>query len=196
MSKNTKKISVVVPCYNEESTVGTFYQTAVPVLEKTGYEFEIIFVNDGSADTTSSLIGALAAKDKRVKAINFSRNFGQQAAILCGYRASSGDAVIEMDCDLQDPVEVVFDMLKMWEQGYEVVHGKRSERRGESAFKRFTAYSYYKFLSRITGVKIPRNTGDFKLYDRKVIDVIVAMPESDKYLRGLASWVGFKQGFV
>ncbi|MGN0819605.1 MAG: glycosyltransferase family 2 protein [Christensenellaceae bacterium] len=191
-----KKLSIVVPCYNEEKTVETFYSTATQALEKTGMDWEIIFVNDGSMDNTFEILKKLANADKKVKVLGFSRNFGQQAAIICGFRHSSGDAVIELDCDLQDPIEVVFEMIEKWKEGYDVVHGRRKARRGESFFKKITASLYYKFLAKITPFPIPRNTGDFKLLDRKVVDIINAMPEHDKYLRGLESWVGFKQTFV
>lgn len=194
-----KKLSVVVPCYNEEATVEAFYNAAVPVFEtmrEGRYAFEIIFVNDGSRDRTGELLAALAAKDKRVKVLTFSRNFGQQAAILCGFRHCTGDCAVELDVDLQDPVEVVEKMLAKWEEGYDVVHGRRLARKGESVFKKVTAKAYYKFLHGITGIGIPCNTGDFKLLDRRVVDVICALPEHGKYLRGLESWVGFKQTFV
>lgn len=191
-----KKISVVVPCYNEEKTINIFYEKTVPVLERTGYDFELIFVDDGSADKSLQVLKQLALTDDRVKVLSFSRNFGQQAAIICGYKYSSGDAVMETDCDLQDPPEVMLEMVKKWEEGYQVVHGRRIERKGESFFKKATASAYYKFLSKITDFPVPRDTGDFKLYDRVVINSILAMPEKDKYIRGLASWVGFKQTFV
>ncbi|MBQ7408122.1 MAG: glycosyltransferase family 2 protein [Clostridia bacterium] len=196
MENKDKLLSIIVPCYNEEQTVENFYKTACSVLEKTGYGIEIIFVNDGSADKTQDILNKLADSDKRVKVINFSRNFGQQAAILCGFEHAKGDAVIEADCDLQDPIDVVLQMLEKWEQGYEVVHGRRIKRQGESLFKKATAAIYYKLLNKITKVPVPRNTGDFKLYDRKAINAVISMPERDKYLRGLASWVGFKQTFV
>ena len=191
-----KLLSIVVPCYNEEQTVQTFYETAVRVFDATNYNYEIIFVNDGSSDKTREILHSLAQKDQRVKAINFSRNFGQQPAILCGFKHAKGDAIIEADCDLQDPLEIVYQMLEKWEEGFEVIHGRRKKRKGESIFKRATASIYYKFLAKITKVPVPRNTGDFKLYDRKALNAIIAMPERDKYLRGLASWVGFKQTFV
>lgn len=190
------KLSVVVPCYNEQETVGKFYSTAVPVLEKTNMDFEIIFVNDGSRDETLERLSAIAENDKRVKIINFSRNFGQQAAILCGFRHATGDCAVEFDCDLQDPVEVIYEMLEKWREGYDVVHGRRRQRKGESFFKKFTANVYYKFLAKICSFEMPRNTGDFKLLDRKVLDVICNLSEHEKYLRGLESWVGFKQTFV
>lgn len=136
MEQKNKKISVVVPCYNEELTVDNFYETCVPVLEKSGYDFEIIYVNDGSSDLTAQKLSALAEKDKRVKVASFSRNFGQQAAIICGFELASGDAVLEADCDLQDPPELFLKLIEKWEEGYEVVHGRRASRNGESFFKR------------------------------------------------------------
>ena len=190
------KISIVVPCFNEQSTVETFYTAIVPVLEGTGMEYEILYVNDGSRDDTLSILKTLAQKDEKVKVLSFSRNFGQQAAILCGYRHASGDCVMELDVDLQDPVELIPTMIEKWKEGYDVVHGRRTKRKGESVFKKATAYCYYKFLDKISKVSVPRNTGDFKLYDRKVIEVITGMSEKNKYIRGLASWVGFKQTFV
>ena len=197
--ENMKKLSVIVPCYNEEAVLPAFYEKAVPVLEKLRggtYDFELIFVNDGSCDRTAEILAGFAARDKRIKVLTFSRNFGQQAAILCGFRHASGNCAVELDADLQDPVEVIEEMLIKWEEGYDVIHGRRRSRKGESAFKKATAKWYYKFLHGITGIGIPRNTGDFKLLDRKVLDVICSLPEHGKYLRGLESWVGFKQTFV
>lgn len=188
------KLSIVVPCYNEQSTVEKFYDAVVPVLS--AYDYEIIFVNDGSKDETLSLLKQLALTDKKVKVASFSRNFGQQSAILCGLRLSTGDAVIPIDCDLQDPVEVIPEMIEKWKDGCMVVHGRRLSREGETGFKKASAKLFYKFLNRASAQKIPEDTGDFKLLDRKVVDVIIAMPEKNKYLRGLESWVGFKQGFV
>ena len=191
------KLSVIVPCYNEEATVEKFYEAAKPVLENINdLSFEIIFVNDGSADKTREKLGALAEKDERVKVVNFSRNFGQQAAILCGFRMASGDCAVELDCDLQDPVELIPVMIEKWKEGYEVVHGRRVARKGETIFKKATAAVYYKKLAKISSIDIPRNTGDFKLLDRKIIDIIINLPEHGKYLRGLESWVGFRQTFV
>lgn len=189
-------ISIIVPCYNEEKTIVPFYDAITAELEKTNYDFEVIFINDGSKDDTYKIASEICQKDKRIKLISFSRNFGQQAAIIAGLTNCKGDCALELDVDLQDPVEVIPEMLKLWKEGYEVVHGRRKKRAGESVFKKVTASLYYKFLSKITDRGIPRNTGDFKLYDRKVINAIINLPEHDKYLRGLASWVGFKQTFI
>lgn len=190
------KVSVVVPCYNEELSVERFYREATAVFSGQAFDYELIFVDDGSSDNTFLKLGELAKADAKVKVLSFSRNFGQQAAIICGFRASTGDAVVEMDCDLQDPVEVVLEMVKRFEEGFEVVHGRRLSRKGESRFKKSTAKAYYKFLNKITTSKIPQNTGDFKLLSRRVCDIICELSEKGKYLRGLESWVGFKQTFV
>lgn len=190
------KLSIVVPCYNEGQTVDKFYAAIVPVLTALTEDYEIIFVNDGSKDDTLSLLKKLAETDEKVKAVSFSKNFGQQAAILAGLKLSAGDAVIPMDCDLQDPVEVIPEMVEKWKQGYSVVHGRRISRAGESKFKKGTAKVYYKLLNKMSGNVIPKDTGDFKLLDRKVVDTVTSLKEHNKYLRGLESWVGFKQTFV
>lgn len=190
------KYSIVVPCYNEEETINAFYSAVVPVMDGVKESYELIFVNDGSKDGTENILNALAEKDKRVKVIHFARNFGQQAAILAGFKEASGEAVVDIDVDLQDPVEAIPEMIAKWKEGFDVVHGKRLVRKGETFFKKKTSSLYTKFFEKITGLKIPKNCGDFKLFDRKVIDVIVSMPERDRFLRGITEWVGFKQTFV
>ena len=190
------KISIVVPCYNEEQSVPRFYDAILPVLDSLEMEWEILFVNDGSRDKTAEVLSALAARDERVKVYRFSRNFGQQAAILCGYEHGTGDCFMELDCDLQDPVSAIPEMVARWREGYEVVHGRRRRRRGETWFKKMTANLYYRFLARISETAMPRDTGDFKLLDRRAVRAIVSMPERHKYLRGAAAWVGFRQTFV
>ena len=188
------KISLIIPCFNEQVSVGKFYEAAKPVLlSMQGFEHEMIFVDDGSRDKTFETLESLAENDKSVKVVKLSRNFGQQAAMLCGFAKCSGDCAVELDCDLQDPVELIPDMVGLWKQGYDVVHGRRIKRKGETLLKRATAYLYHKKLAAISPYTIPRNTGDFKLLDRKVIDIIVGLPEHGKYMRGLESWVGFKQ---
>lgn len=187
------KYSIVVPVYNEQEAIPLFHEAIVPVMESLKDPYEIIFVNDGSKDNTLAVLTELAKKDKNVKVANFSRNFGQQAAIFCGLELSQGDAVIDMDVDLQDPVAAIPLMVEKWKEGYEIVHGKRSKRKGESIFKKVTSSIYLKFLKMISGMDIPKNVGEFKLFDRKVVDTIVSMPEHNRYLRGLTSWVGYKQ---
>ena len=190
------KYSIVVPAYNEEESLRLFYETTVPAFETLNEEFEMIFVNDGSTDATQEILTALAEQDKRVKVCRFSRNFGQQAALLCGLEQSTGDAVIAMDADLQDSPKAALEMIEKWKAGYQIVHGKRKSRKGESAFKKRTADMFYKLASKITGLDIPQNVGDFKLYDRKVVNAILSMPEHDRLLRTQTAWLGFKQAFV
>lgn len=190
------KYSIIVPAYNEEKSLHLFYDAVTPLFESLGEEYEMIFVNDGSRDATKDILRELAAKDKRVKACSFSRNFGQQAALLCGMELSSGDAVIAMDADLQDPPEVALKMIEKWKEGYEVVHGKRRKRKGETVFKKATASIFYKFTRKITGMELQRDSGDFKLYDRKVVDVLLSMSEHDRLLRAQTAWVGFRQTCV
>ncbi len=190
------KYSIVVPCFNEEETIPAFYEAIIPVMDKTKEKYEVIFVNDGSKDATAEILRNIATKDKRVKVINFSRNFGQQAAILAGFKAAEGEAVVDIDVDLQDPVEAILLMIEKWKEGYDVVHGKRLLRKGETFFKKKTSDIYTNFFEKITGLKIPKHCGDFKLFDRKVINVLVDMKERDRFLRGMTEWVGFKQTFV
>lgn len=189
-----RKISVVVPMYYEEDVVDECYKRLTNVLKTLeNYEYEIIFVNDGSKDKTLFLLEQIAKKDENIKILSFSRNFGHQAAVIAGLKEVTGDAVIIIDADLQDPPETICDMIKLWEQGYEVIYGKRKIRKGESAFKLLTAKMFYKTLNILSDVEIPKDTGDFRLVDRKVVDTINQMPEHNKFLRGLFSWVGYKQ---
>ena len=188
--------SIIIPAYNEEKTLRLFYDAAISAFDTLQEEYELIFVNDGSTDGTRAVLKTLAQADKRVKVCNFSRNFGQQAALLCGMQHAQGKAVIVMDADLQDPPEVALKMIEEWKKGYEVVHGKRRKRKGETLFKKTTAKFFYGFTRKITGMRIQRNSGDFKLYDRKVVDAILAMPEHDRLLRAQVAWVGFSQTCV
>ena len=189
-----KKISVVVPMYYEEAMVDACYSELKKVLDNLkNYDYEIVFVNDGSKDKTLPLLEKIAKKNKQVKIISLSRNFGHQAAVSAGLKYTSGDAIIIIDADLQDPPKVIPKMIKLWEGGYEVIYGKRKLRKGESFFKLFTAKMYYKFLNHMSSVDIPKDTGDFRLVDRKVVDVMNSLPEHNKFLRGLFSFIGFKQ---
>lgn len=190
-----KKISVVIPMYYEEEVVDICYKRVVNNLKKLSdkYNYEIIFINDGSKDSTLEILKKIASNDDNVKIISFSRNFGHQAAVTAGIRNVTGDAVIIMDADLQDPPELFEGMIEKWEKGYEVVYGKRKTREGESIFKLLTARMFYNTLNKLSEIEIPKDTGDFRLVDRKVIDVIATLPEHNKFLRGLFSWVGFNQ---
>ena len=190
-----KKISVVIPMYYEEEVVDICYKRVVSNLKKLSdkYSYEIIFINDGSKDSTLEILKKIASNDDNVKIISFSRNFGHQAAVTAGIRNATGDAIIIMDADLQDPPELFEGMIEKWEEGYEVVYGKRKTREGESIFKLLTARMFYNTLNKLSEIEIPKDTGDFRLVDRKVIDVIATLPEHNKFLRGLFSWVGFNQ---
>lgn len=190
----SKKISVIIPMYYEEEVANQCYARVLNVLENLeGYDYEIIFVNDGSRDKTFDILCDIASQNRQVKVISFSRNFGHQAAVTAGLKYVTGDVVLIMDADLQDPPELLPEMLKLWEDGYEVIYGKRHSRKGESAFKLLTAKMFYDFLNSMSDVEIPKNTGDFRLVDRKVVDVVNSLPEHNKFLRGLFSWVGFEQ---
>ena len=189
-----KKISVVIPMYYEEEVANECYNRMKKNLNGLSqYDYEIIFVNDGSKDKTLEILQDIAKQDKKVKIVSFSRNFGHQAAVTAGLKYITGDCGIIIDADMQDPPEVIKDMIKLWEEGNEVIYAKRKKREGETAFKLFTATMFYKVLNGLSEVEIPKDTGDFRLADRKVIDVINSLPEHNKFLRGLFSWVGFKQ---
>ena len=190
-----KKISVVIPMYYEEEVADICYKRVVNNLKKLSdkYSYEIIFINDGSKDSTLEILKKIASNDDNVKIISFSRNFGHQAAVTAGIRNVTGDAIIIMDADLQDPPELFEGMIEKWEDGYEVVYGKRKTREGESIFKLLTARMFYNTLNKLSEIEIPKDTGDFRLVDRKVIDVIATLPEHNKFLRGLFSCVGFNQ---
>ena len=188
------KVSLVIPMYYEEQVAEECYKRVTKVLKEIkDYEYEIIFVNDGSKDKTLEILENIAKEDKNVKVVSFSRNFGHQAAVTAGLKYVTGDAIVIMDADLQDPPELIPDMLKYQEDGYEVIYGKRKTREGESAFKLLTAKAFYNTLNKLSDVEIPKDTGDFRLVDKKVVDVINSLPEHNKFLRGLFSWVGFKQ---
>lgn len=190
-----KKISVVVPMYYEEEVADECYSRLKKVLNELSakYEHEIIFINDGSKDKTLEILENLALSDENVKVISFSRNFGHQCAVTAGLREVNGDVVLIIDADMQDPPELLKDMLKLWEDGNEIIYAKRKKRKGESAFKLLSAKMFYKTLNGLSDVEIPKDTGDFRLVDRKVVDVINSLPEHNKFLRGLFGWVGFKQ---
>src|SRR6185369_13731790 len=156
-------------------------------------DYEIVYVNDGSRDRTLEILRELAAVDSHVRVVSFSRNFGHQVAVTAGVDFTSGDAVVLIDADLQDPPELIHDMVRLWHDGYQVVYGTRESRTGESAFKLLTAKYFYRIINSISDVDIPLDTGDFRLMDRRVVDVLKNMPERDRFLRGMVSWIGFKQ---
>lgn len=185
--------SIVAPVFNEEALLNRFYQRVIDAMEHIGESFELVLINDGSRDGSFAIMQAMHERDPRVRVIDFSRNFGHQAAISAGMQAARGQAVIIIDADLQDPPEVIPELVERWREGAEVVYAQRAKREGETPFKLLTAAMFYRLIRRITAIDIPRDTGDFRLLDRKVVDHLVAMPEHHRFMRGLSAWVGFRQ---
>lgn len=188
--------TVIVPVYNEELVIKECYLRLTAVMNKINEPYELIFVNDGSMDKTAQIINEYYENDKNIRIINFSRNFGHQQAITAGMDYARGDAVVIIDADLQDPPEVIIEMVKIWKEGYDVIYGKRQQRKGETFFKKITSKYFYKLLKNMTSFDIPVDTGDFRLIDRKVCDVMKSLKEKNRYVRGLVSWVGFKQTYI
>jgi dolichol-phosphate mannosyltransferase len=186
-------ISVVVPVYNEEAVIHESYARLKKVLEGLDDPYELIFVNDGSHDATADILRNICKTDNRTRLIDFARNFGHQTAITAGMDYASGEAVIVIDADLQDPPEVIPEMIAKWREGFDVVYGQRTRRIGETAFKRFTSAAFYRILQKLTDVDIPVDTGDFRLIDRKVCDALKGVKERNRYVRGIISWLGFRQ---
>jgi dolichol-phosphate mannosyltransferase len=187
------EFSIIAPIYNEIGNIPELYRRVKETMDKAGEPWELLMVDDGSTDGSTDAIRKLAAQDEHVKPVIFARNFGHQIAVTAGLDYSQGQAVVIIDSDLQDPPEVIIDMLAKWKEGYEVVFAQRTEREGETWFKLFTASLFYRLIYRITDVDIPMDTGDFRLLDRKVVDVMVHMRERHRFLRGMSTWVGFKQ---
>ncbi|WP_078409442.1 glycosyltransferase family 2 protein [Priestia abyssalis] len=187
------KYSIIIPVYNEELVVRETYKRLKAVMEQTDGTYELLFVNDGSKDKTIDILKELSVRDETVKYLDFSRNFGHQIAITAGMDYAAGEAVVIIDADLQDPPELILDMIQKWKEGYEVVYAKRTKRKGETFFKKQTAHLFYRVLRASTEIDIPLDTGDFRLIDRKVCDQLVSMKERSRFVRGLVSWVGFKQ---
>ncbi len=185
--------SIIAPIFNEFDNLPELYRRVRDVMDSTAEPWELILVDDGSTDHSTDRIHELAEKDDRVRPIVFARNFGHQIAVTAGLDYARGDAAVIIDADLQDPPEVILELAKKWKEGYEVVYAVRAEREGESWFKLFTASLFYRLIYRITDVKIPLDTGDFRLIDRKVINVMNSMREKHRFLRGMGAWVGFKQ---
>ena len=185
--------SIIGPVWNEEGNLQAFYDQVKDVLDSTQESWEIIFINDGSRDRSLEIMQTLHQQDARVKVIDFAKNFGQEAAITAGLDVAQGQAIILMDTDLQDPPSVLIDLIKKWKEGYEVIYAVRAERKGESVFKKATASIFYRTIQSITSVYIPPDTGNFRLIDRKVVDTIKQMREHHRFIRGMTSWVGFRQ---
>jgi dolichol-phosphate mannosyltransferase len=185
--------SIIAPIYNELENLPELYRRVKEVMDSTGETWELVLVDDGSSDGSTDTICELGKQDKRVRPVIFARNFGHQIAITAGWDYARGDAVVIIDADLQDPPELIIEMAKKWKEGYEVVYAVRAEREGESWFKLWTASLFYRIIYRITDVKIPLDTGDFRLMDRKVVNVLKKMRERHRFPRGMSAWVGFKQ---
>ncbi len=188
--------SIVAPIFNEAESMPELYRRVCDVMDATGQPWELVLVDDGSADNSNVLMHELAEQDERVRPLIFARNFGHQIAVTAGLDYARGDAVVIIDADLQDPPEVIPDLIEKWREGYQVVYAVRAEREGESWFKLWTASLFYRLILKITDVKIPLDTGDFRLLDRKVVNVMKQMRERYRFLRGMSSWVGFKQAGV
>jgi glycosyltransferase involved in cell wall biosynthesis len=185
--------SIIAPIYNELDNLPELYRRVKDVMDSIAKPWELILVDDGSTDSSTELIRELAQKDEHVRPVIFARNFGHQIAITAGWDYARGDAVVIIDADLQDPPELIHEMIEKWQEGYEVVFAVRAEREGESWFKLWTASLFYRLIYRITDVKIPLDTGDFRLMDRKVVNVLKQMRERHRFPRGMSAWVGFKQ---
>lgn len=193
-SLGPKSISVVVPCFNEEEVIRELHRRLGEALKNCGVpNIEIILVDDGSKDPTWSIMAELKNSDNRLKIIKLSRNYGHQVALTCGLDQARGEVILIIDADLQDPPELLPDMLKLWREGNDVVYGQRASREGETALKKFLAFMFYRIISRITGINIPRDTGDFRLMDSRALKALLQMREKHRFVRGMVSWIGFKQ---
>ncbi len=194
--KSVIKYSFVIPAYNEEANIPALYERIKQLMSSHQDIWELIFVNDGSVDKTLDVLKNLTSEDKKVKYIDLSRNFGHQAALSAGLNHASGDAVISMDCDLQDPPEVIEKMIQEWKNGYHIVYARRKNFRKDNFLKKIGSKIYYRLMGRFTRIEIPRNVGDFRLVDKKVLAEINQMPEHSRYIRGMVAWTGFKHTFV
>jgi len=192
-SKSCIDLSIIAPMYNEEANIEYFFEILIPVLLSLGLGYEIICVNDGSKDRTLEKLLAHHQNNPQIKIINFSRNFGKEIALTAGLHYTSGKAIIPIDTDLQDPPELIAEMVEKWREGYDVVYAVRKQRLGESSLKRFTANVFYRFINFISDTAIPKDTGDFRLFDQRVVRALNRVPERTRFMKGLFAWVGFKQ---
>jgi glycosyltransferase involved in cell wall biosynthesis len=196
ISCNSVKLSLIVPLYNEQDNIDRLFSRLFAVLDPLGLSYEIICINDGSRDNTLASLLAYHHHYDAIKVINLSRNFGKEIALTAGLDYASGDAVIPIDADLQDPPELIEKLVEKWQEGYDVVYAMRRSRQGESWFKKFTANAFYRTIGKISQVPIPPNTGDFRLLDRRVVNSLKQMPERTRFMKGLFAWVGYKQTLV
>lgn len=187
------KYSIIIPVHNEKECLKELYRKLTDVLKNVDNDYEIIFINDGSTDNSLEILNELNQENEKIKIIDFSRNFGHQMALTAGLKYASGEAIITMDADLQDPPEIIPQMIEKWKQDYKVVYGLRKERQGESIFKKMTALGFYRLINKLSQTNIPVNAGDFRLIDRQVVESLKSIKEQHRFLRGLISWTGFKQ---
>lgn len=193
-SRRLTLLSVVIPCFNEEEVLRETHRRLVETLSSASEcAFELVYVDDGSRDTTLTILRELHRTDSRVRVVSLSRNFGHQVAVTAGIEHAAGDTVVVIDADMQDPPEVILEMVDRWRQGVDVAYGVRSAREGETAFKLWTAKAFYRLIGRLSDVTVPADTGDFRLMDREVVNALVAMPERDRFVRGMVAWLGFRQ---
>ena len=194
IKKNKKPIfSIIAPIWNESESLLELYKRVTKVMDSTGEPWELLLIDDGSTDGSTKMILDMAERDDRVRPIIFARNFGHQIAVTAGLDYSRGRAIVIIDSDLQDPPEVILDLIEQWRNGFEVVYAQRADRKGESFFKKITAKLFYRIINRITSIDIPLDTGDFRLMDRKVVEVMNTMREHHRFLRGMSAWIGFRQ---
>lgn len=194
MDENKKLVTILIPAYNEEAVLPLLYDRLLKLMDGLPqYNFELLFVNDGSKDRTLELIQEMRKHDHRVCYVNLSRNYGKETAMIAGFDYVNGDCMINIDADLQDPPELIPEMLKYWEEGYDDVYAKRKSRKGESFLKKFTSWGYYRVLQSMTNIEIQKDTGDFRLLDRRCVEAIKQMRESQRYTKGLYSWIGYKK---
>lgn len=201
MASKQQLISVVVPCYNEQESIQFTHTRFMEVFAKADFDVELVYINDGSKDDTLRILKEDIASQKTerirtIKIVELSRNFGHQLAVSAGLTCVNGDAIVIIDADLQDPPEVIFEMVAEWRAGYKIVYGQRNERKGESWFKLYTAKKFYQIIDYMSEINIPRNTGDFRLVDTVVVDLMNKMPEQDRFLRGMFAWMGYKSKAV
>ena len=192
-SRAGKRLSIIAPIYNEQAVLELFFQKVEPVLDGCGVDYEIVCVNDGSRDHSLAILLAQRLRNPRIKVIDLSRNFGKETALSAGLDAATGDMVTPMDVDLQDPPELIAQFIDKWEEGYDVVYGARADRRSDAPMKRLTSEAFYRIFNRVSDVHLPENVGDFRLMDRRVVEVLRTLPERNRFMKGLFAWVGFKQ---
>lgn len=194
MEENKKLVTILIPAYNEEEALPILYERLVKLMDSLPqYNFELLFVNDGSRDKTLEILKEMRKSDSRVCYVNLSRNYGKEVAMIAGFDYINGDCMINIDADLQDPPELIPEMLKYWEEGYDDVYAKRKSRKGESILKKLTSWGYYRVLQSMTNIQIQTDTGDFRLLDRRCVEAIRQMRESQRYTKGLYSWIGYKK---